>query len=82
MALSILKRYTNFNYYSQETWQEWYNNFGNYLFFTELGGYKFMIDTWNHPELKNKIIKFNKNRNNLNIDETNKDKINIEKIDF
>jgi len=55
MALLLLKRYTEFNYTSAKEWERWYKTYKDYLFFTELGGYKFMIDTYNHPELKGQL---------------------------
>lgn len=50
-ATRILKRYTEFSFSSAKGWRTWFNKYKDKLFFTELGGYKFMIDTYNHPEL-------------------------------
>lgn len=57
-ALRILTRYTEYDFNSAAKWRTWLNTFKDYLFFTELGGYKFMIDTWNHPELEASLGKF------------------------
>lgn len=57
-ALRILTRYTEYDFDSAAKWRTWLTTFKDYLFFTELGGYKFMIDTFNHPELEASIGKF------------------------
>lgn len=51
-ALRILKRYTDYDFNTATEWRDWFNTYKEYLFFTELGGYKFKIDSWNHPELE------------------------------
>jgi len=59
-AFRTLKRYTEFEFTSAKEWRTWLNKYRSKLFFTELGGYKFMIDTYNNPaleaELKTKTV--------------------------
>lgn len=57
-AFRILKRYTEYDFDTASKWRHWFDTYKEYLFFTELGGYKFKIDTWNHPELEESIAKF------------------------
>ncbi len=57
-ALVLLKRYTNYNFTTAKEWRKWYKTFNEYLFFTETGGFKFMVDTWNNPKLEAKLEKF------------------------
>lgn len=42
IAMTILKRYTFKNFSTAKQWRGWYNKVKDRLFFTELGGYKFM----------------------------------------
>lgn len=51
-ALRLLKRYTEENFTTSKEWKKWFKKYKKYLFFSEQGGYKFMIDTWNNPKLK------------------------------
>lgn len=57
-AYRILKRYTDNDFKTASQWRKWFDTFKTYLFFTEVGGYKFQIDTWNHPELEQSIARF------------------------
>jgi hypothetical protein len=57
-AFRLLKRYTEYDFNSPEKWRKWLGKYKKYLFFTELGGYKFMVDTWNHPELEDSLENF------------------------
>lgn len=51
----LLRRYTEYDFTTMEGWKNWLRKYREYLFFTELGGYKFKIDTWNHPELQEEL---------------------------
>ncbi len=42
-ALRLLKRYTNENYSTASEWRNWLNKNRQNLFFTEAGGYKFIV---------------------------------------
>lgn len=44
-ALILLSRYTEENFTTYKKWKNWFNKNKKKLFFTELGGYKFMVDT-------------------------------------
>lgn len=46
LALRILKRYTPENFDTAAEWENWYNTNKDRLFFTETGGYKFLINTY------------------------------------
>ncbi len=61
-AFRILKRYTDYDFNTASKWRNWLITYKEYLFFTELGGYKFKIDTWNHPELEESLINFVKEK--------------------
>lgn len=54
-AFRTLKRYTEFAFTSAKEWRTWLNKYRSKLFFTELGGYKFMIDTYNYPALEDEL---------------------------
>lgn len=43
-ARSILARYTVCNFATPEAWREWFGRYRSKLFFTESGGYKFMVN--------------------------------------
>ncbi|WP_341214498.1 hypothetical protein [uncultured Wocania sp.] len=45
LANKILKRYTNVNFESANEWRNWYKNNKSNLFFTEAGGYKWLVNT-------------------------------------
>lgn len=72
-ALRLLKRYTEYEFDNAKDWKLWLNKYNKYLFFTELGGYKFMIDTWNHPELEESIASFVKKRDGPSMAVVNKE---------
>lgn len=57
-GLRLLKRYTEYEFDDAKDWKLWLDSYKNYLFFTEVGGYKFMLDMWNHPELETSIASF------------------------
>ncbi|KLT67065.1 hypothetical protein [Pedobacter sp. BMA] len=46
LASRVLKRYTNENFISANDWRNWLSQNRSKLFFTETGGYKFMINTY------------------------------------
>lgn len=48
----LLLRYTDQSFTDPEGWRTWYEKFGEYLYFSEIGGYKFRVDTYSHEELK------------------------------
>ncbi|WP_242132571.1 hypothetical protein [Aestuariivivens marinum] len=51
LAHKILKRYTDESFESANEWRNWYKNNKNKLFFTEAGGYKWLVNTVpNHEE--------------------------------
>lgn len=50
-ALRILVRYTIREFSSPGEWREWYEGVKEYLFFSESGGYKFYVDSYNNREL-------------------------------
>lgn len=54
-ALTLLKRYTEEDFNTAKQWSKWLKKYKKYLFFTELGGYKFKVDTWNNPRLSKDI---------------------------
>ncbi|WP_459068131.1 hypothetical protein [Flavitalea flava] len=47
LALRVLKRYTSENFTTAGQWDAWYNKNKSRLFFTETGGYKFLVNTLN-----------------------------------
>jgi len=51
LAFRILFRYTDFRFSTAKEWRNWLEKYKKYLFFTELGGYKFMINTYDYPDL-------------------------------
>lgn len=53
----LTRRYTEYDFPTVAGWRKWFKKYGKYLFFTEMGGYKFQVDTWNHPELKAELSK-------------------------
>lgn len=55
-VLRILHHYTEFDFTTAREWKNWYEIYKDYLFFSELGGYKFIIDTYNHPELNQRHV--------------------------
>ncbi|MEE4116531.1 MAG: redoxin domain-containing protein, partial [Marinilabiliaceae bacterium] len=50
-AERLLARYTVKSFSSASEWRKWFNRVENYLFFSESGGYKFFVDSYNNPEL-------------------------------
>ena len=44
LANRILSRYTNKSFATAAEWRRWYDSNRDKLFFTEVGGYKFMVD--------------------------------------
>ncbi|MEE4116667.1 MAG: redoxin domain-containing protein [Marinilabiliaceae bacterium] len=50
-ALRILQRYTIKEFSTPEAWRKWYEDVKDKLFFSESGGYKFYVDSYNNPEL-------------------------------
>ncbi|AUP80515.1 hypothetical protein [Flavivirga eckloniae] len=44
-AKRILKRYTEENFTTPKEWENWFKENRNKLFFTEAGGYKWLVDT-------------------------------------
>lgn len=52
MGKRILERYTDFRFATYKEWKDWLDTYRDYLFFTETGGFKYMIDTYNHPHLE------------------------------
>ncbi len=40
----LLHRYTNESFATADEWRQWYDSNRNKLFFTEIGGYKFMVN--------------------------------------
>ena len=46
LALRILKRYTAKDFQTAAEWDEWLSKNKDKLFFTETGGYRFMINTY------------------------------------
>lgn len=47
LALKMLKKYTNEDFNSAKEWGSWFSKNKNKLFFTETGGYKFLVNTYN-----------------------------------
>jgi len=47
LALRVLKRYTTEDFATAAQWEAWYGQNKGRLFFTETGGYKFLINTIN-----------------------------------
>lgn len=47
LALRVLKRYTPENFPTAAEWDAWYSQYKDRLFFTETGGYKFLVNTLN-----------------------------------
>jgi hypothetical protein len=47
LALRVLKRYTPENFETAAEWDSWYGQNKTRLFFTETGGYKFLVNTLN-----------------------------------
>ena len=45
LAQRVLKRYTEMDYRTASEWRQWLNSNRSKLFFTEVGGYKFMVNT-------------------------------------
>lgn len=45
LALRVLKRYTTEDFATAKEWKAWYKSVKDRLFFTETGGYKFMVNT-------------------------------------
>jgi len=45
LALRVLKRYTPENFETAAQWETWYDKNKSRLFFTETGGYKFLVNT-------------------------------------
>jgi hypothetical protein len=64
-ALKLLHRYTDFNYATAKEWKNWYKTYKNYLFFTELGGFKFKIDTYHHPEIEKQLLALGVKKTNV-----------------
>ena len=61
-ANRILRRYTLLNFKTANQWRQWYENNKEALFFTEAGGFKFMVNTYdnnvkgNHYESKKESL--------------------------
>ncbi|MBD1366593.1 hypothetical protein IDJ77_22455 [Mucilaginibacter sp. ZT4R22] len=47
LALKMLKKYTAEDFSSSKEWRSWFAKNKNKLFFTETGGYKFLVNTYN-----------------------------------
>ena len=47
LAFRVLKRYTTENFATTKEWSNWLSRNKGKLFFTETGGYKFMVNTYN-----------------------------------
>jgi len=47
LALRVLRRYTPENFTTADQWDAWYSSNKSRLFFTETGGYKFLVNTFN-----------------------------------
>ena len=45
LAQRVLQRYTTMNYSTAQEWRSWFDSNHDKLFFTEVGGYKFMVNT-------------------------------------
>jgi hypothetical protein len=47
LAMNVLKKYTKETYTDPKDWSRWLAKNRNKLFFTETGGYKFLVNTYN-----------------------------------
>ena len=44
LALSVLKRYTQEDFTEAEQWQSWLDTYRDYLYFSDVNGFKFLVD--------------------------------------
>ena len=58
-AKRVLLRYTNENFNTAAEWREWFNTNKQKLFFTEAGGFKFMLNTFGQSGQQNKSASVN-----------------------
>jgi len=52
LARRLLDRYTNEKFTTAEEWRGWYEKNKSKLFYTESGGFKFMVNTYEKPVIK------------------------------
>ncbi|MDN3548659.1 protein-disulfide reductase DsbD domain-containing protein [Mucilaginibacter aquaedulcis] len=52
LAHRLLDRYTNEKFTTAKEWRNWYEKNKSKLFYTESGGFKFMVNTYENPVIK------------------------------